>query len=142
MNSQELETLARLKLPVKLFVFNNGGYGSILATQSAFFHRLVGCNPQSGLTFPDVLRLAEAYGLPAVRLDSPRDLASDLRAVLEAPGPCICEIMAIPDEPREPRTASFQRADGSMASRPLEDMYPFLPRDEFEANMIVPPLSE
>jgi len=142
MNSQELETLARLKLPVKLFVINNGGYGSILATQSAFFHRLVGCTPQSGLTFPDVLRLAEAYGLPAVRLDSPRDLASDLRAVLEASGPCICEVMAIPDEPREPRTASFQRADGSMASRPLEDMYPFLPRDEFEANMIVPPLSE
>ncbi len=142
MNSQELETLARLKLPVKLFVINNGGYGSIVATQSAFFHRLVGCNPESGLTFPDVRRLAEAYGLPAMRLDSPRDLASDLRAVLEAPGPCICEIMAIPDEPRQPRVAAFQRADGSMASRPLEDMFPFLPRDEFEANMIVPPLSE
>jgi acetolactate synthase-1/2/3 large subunit len=77
-----------------------------------------------------------------MRLDRPRDLESDLRAVLETPGPYICEIMAIPDEPRQPRVSSFQRADGSMASRPLEDMYPFLPRDEFAANMIVPPLSE
>ena len=142
MNSQELETLARLKLPIKLFVINNDGYDAIVATQSAFFYRLVGCNPLSGLTFPDTLRLAKAYGLPTVRLDSPRNLASDLRTVLETPGPCICEIIAIPDEPRQPRVATFQRADGSMASRPLEDMYPFLPRDEFKTNMIVPSLSE
>lgn len=142
MNSQELETLARLKLPVKMFIVNNGGYGSIISSQSAYFHRLTGCTPQSGLTFPDTLKLAAAYQVPAVRLSDPKTLEADLQSIFEAPGPCICEIMAIPDEPRQPRVSSFQKPDGNMASRPLEDMYPFLSREEFRSNMIVPPIEE
>jgi acetolactate synthase I/II/III large subunit len=142
MNAQELETIARLKLPIKLFVINNGGYGSILATQRAYFHRLVGCTPESGLTFPGTLQLAAAYGLETFRIGNQGELGSGIQEVLDSAGPCVCEVMAIADEPRQPRVASYQKPDGSMASRPLEDMYPFLPREEFLANMIVPPLEE
>jgi acetolactate synthase-1/2/3 large subunit len=142
MGLHELEVIARLNLPIKLFVVNNGGYGSIVATQSTYFGRLVGSTPQSGLTLPDTLKVAAAYGLPTARIADQRELAAGIRAVLNADGPCVCEVMALADEPRQPRVASYQKPDGSMASRPLEDMYPFLPRDEFLANMIVPPVAE
>ncbi len=142
MNSQELETIARLKLPIKLFVVNNGGYGSIVASQMAYFHRLVGCTPQSGLTLPDTLKLGAVYGLPVMRIGKQTELQECLRSVLSREGPCLCEVVAIPDEPRQPRLSSYQKPDGSMASRPLEDLFPFLPREEFLANMIVPPVEE
>jgi acetolactate synthase-1/2/3 large subunit len=69
-------------------------------------------------------------------------LEQELKAVLMAPGPAICEVVTMPDEQRAPRITSVQRADGSMVSKPLEDMWPFLERDEFRANMIVPPLED
>ena len=142
MNAQELEVIARLRLPIKLFVINNGGYGSIISSQSAFFNRLTGCTPESGLTLPPTLKLAAAYGLPTAQIITNRGLESGIRSVLGTDGPCVCEVLVIPDEPRQPRVSSYQKPDGSMASRPLEDMYPFLPREEFLANMIIPPVLE
>jgi acetolactate synthase-1/2/3 large subunit len=102
----------------------------------------VGSTPESGLTFPDTLKLAAAYGLPTACIRNEAELDAGLCTALRSDGPCVCEVMTLPEEPREPRVSSFQRADGSMASRPLEDMYPFLPREEFRENMIVPPLPE
>lgn len=142
MNSHELEVVARLQLPLKIFVIDNGGYGSIVSAQSAYFKRLVGSTPESGLTLPNTLGLASAYGLRTESIADQRDVTAGIRRVLDSPGPCVCQVSALPDEPRQPRVASYQRPDGSMASRPLEDMYPFLPRDEFLANMIVPPVPE
>jgi acetolactate synthase-1/2/3 large subunit len=142
MNSHELEVVARLRLPLKVFVIDNGGYGSIVAAQSAYFDRLVGSTPDSGLTLPGTLALAAAYGLQTDSIADQRDVADGIRRVLGSPGPCVCRVAALPDEARQPRVASYQRPDGSMASRPLEDMHPFLPRDEFLANMIVPPVPE
>ena len=142
MNVQELEVVARLGLPLKFFVIENGGYGSIVSTQSAYFGRLVGATPESGLTLPSTLAVAAAYGLATERIDDQRDVIRGIRRVLDSPGPCVCRVAALPDEPRQPRVASYQREDGSMVSRPLEDMYPFLPRDEFLENMIVPPTVE
>ncbi|HTX70535.1 MAG TPA: thiamine pyrophosphate-binding protein [Thermoleophilia bacterium] len=142
MNVQELEVVARLGLPLKFFVVENGGYGSIVSAQSAYFGRLVGATPESGLTLPSTLALAEAYGLPTDQIDDQRDVEKGISRVLATPGPCVCRVTALRDEPRQPRVASFQKPDGSMASRPLEDMFPFLPRDEFLANMIVPPVSD
>jgi acetolactate synthase-1/2/3 large subunit len=142
MNSHELEVIARLGLPIKVFVINNGGYGSIVSAQSAYFSRLVGATPESGLTLPPTLGLASAYGLPTDSITDQSDVAAGIRRVLASPGPCVCEVLALPDEPRQPRVASYQKPDGTMASRPLEDMYPFLPREEFLSNMIVPPVPE
>ena len=65
-----------------------------------------------------------------------------IRRVLEADGPVICELMVSPDEPTAPRVASVLRADGLLVTKPMEDMSPLLDREEFLANMIIPPLAE
>lgn len=142
LNIQELETVARLKLPIKFFVINNGGYASIRAMQMNYFQQMVGADPESGLTFPDIIKVATAYGLSTMRIMDQNDLRNQIRDVLKLPGPVICEIMAIPDEIRAPRLSSSQRSDGVMISKPLEDLWPFLDRQEFLSNMIIKPLDE
>jgi acetolactate synthase I/II/III large subunit len=142
LNIQELATVARLKLPIKFFVLSNEGFSSIRTSQQQWFGRLVAADDTSGLTFPNVRRVAEAYGIQTAMLRNPATLEGELRSVLVMPGPVVCEVMTIPDETRAPRVSSSQRPDGSMVSRPLEDMWPFLDREEFRANMIVPPIEE
>jgi len=137
-NIQELETLARLKLPIKVFVLNNNGYGSIRATQNRFFNgRLVGCDPSSGLTFPDTCKVAAAYGLQTARIGDQKELAAEVKAVLATPGTVICEVMIDPEGQTVPRVASEVRPDGSIVSKPMEDMWPYLERGEFNANMSI-----
>jgi len=140
-NIQELETVRRLKLPIKFFVLNNDGYASIRASQKNFFGEArLGCDEQTGLTLPDISKVAAAYGLDTAVIEDQTNLRADVRRVLEMNGPVVCDVRVIPDEIRAPRLASYQRPDGSLVSRPLEDLWPFLPREEFLANMIVPPL--
>ena len=142
MNIQELETIRRLNLPVKFFVINNNGYASIRSSQSGYFGRLTGADPSSGQTFPDVVKVADAYGINTARISHPLKLRDQIREVLDFNGPIVCEVSVIADEPRQPRVASFQKPDGSMISKPLEDMWPFLDREEFHSNMIVPPVED
>jgi len=143
MNIQELETVARLNLPIKYFVMNNGGYASIRSSQRNHFSgHLVGCDPSSGLTLPDTIKIAAAYGINSRRITNHDSLRNTIREVLQMSGPVICEIMTDPDRPIGPRVSSHVRADGSMVSRPLEDLWPFLDRDELSANMLIPTLSE
>jgi acetolactate synthase-1/2/3 large subunit len=123
-------------------VVNNRGYASIRASQANYFKLLTGCDETSGLKLPDLQALAKAYGLPAVGLDHRDDLRGKIREVLAMDGPALCEVVVAPDEPRIPRLASSQRKDGTMVSRPLEDLFPFLDREEFQQNMIVPPIPE
>jgi acetolactate synthase-1/2/3 large subunit len=141
MNVQEFATLAALKLPVKVFVLENGGYLSIRSTQRNFFGRLVGEGPESGLLFPDFVRLAEAYGLPARLLDT-MNAAADIARALGDNGP---QVMVVPldlDQGFEPKTSSKRLPDGRMVTAPLEDMAPFLDRDEFLSNMLVEPIKD
>ncbi len=142
MNIQELATVERLGLPVKFFVVNNQGYASIRASQMGYFHRLVGADSTSGVTLPDLGAVAKAYGLPFRRIAGKANLNEQIRAVLEAPGPAVCEVVVAPNEERIPRASSYLKADGSMGSKPLEDLYPFLDRDEFVSNMLIEPLEE
>jgi acetolactate synthase-1/2/3 large subunit len=142
LNIQELETVARLKLPIKFFVINNQGYASIRASQRNYFGRLVGADASSGLTLPDLVKVASAYGLATARIVSQTGLRQQIRDVLQMPGPVLCDVVTIPDEARAPRLLSMQRADGSMVSKPLEDLWPFLDREEFLSNMIISPLHE
>jgi acetolactate synthase-1/2/3 large subunit len=140
-NIQELETVRRLNLPIKFFVLNNNGYASIRASQKNFFGEArLGCDAQTGLTLPDISKVAAAYGLATAVIGDQTNLRADVKRVLEMDGPVVCDVRVIPDEIRAPRLASYQKPDGSLVSRPLEDLWPFLPRDEFLANMIVPPL--
>jgi acetolactate synthase-1/2/3 large subunit len=142
-NIQELETVARLNLPIKFFVLNNDGYASIRASQLNYFGQAsIGCDARTGLTVPDLSKVGAAYGLKTAVIHDQKNLREEVRQVLETPGPVVCDVHVIPDETRAPRLSSFQKADGSFVSRPLEDLWPFLPRDEFRANMIVEPLAE
>lgn len=142
LNIQELETLRRLALPIKLFVVNNEGYASIRLSQSGYFNRLCGADATSGVTLPDLVKIAAAYDLPYTALASHDGLVASIGAVLSGPGPAICEVFVPPEEPRMPRMTSYQKADGSMASKPLEDLWPFLDRDEFRAQMLVPVIED
>ncbi len=142
-NIQELETVSRLQLPIKFFVLNNDGYASIRASQTAFFGSArIGCDASTGQSLPDVRRVAEAYRLPTDTIADQTDLRSEIRRVLARPGPVVCDVHVILDEVRKPRVSSAQRADGSFVSKPLEDLWPFLDRDEFMANMLVPVVDE
>jgi acetolactate synthase-1/2/3 large subunit len=142
-NIQELETVRRLQLPIKFFVLNNDGYASIRASQTNFFGEArLGCDEKTGVTLPELSRVANAYGISSVVIEDQSDLRAQIRRVLAMPGPVVCDVRVIPDEVRAPRLSSYQKPDGTMVSRPLEDLWPFLPREEFLANMIVAPLEE
>jgi acetolactate synthase-1/2/3 large subunit len=142
-NIQELETVKRLNLPIKFFVLNNEGYGSIRASQKVFFgETIIGCDEATGQTLPDVRRVAEAYGLKTDVILSQDNLSDEIRRVLATPGPVVCDVHIVLDEVRQPRLSSTQRPDGSFVSKPLEDLFPFLPREEFFENMIIAPLPE
>jgi acetolactate synthase-1/2/3 large subunit len=142
-NIQELETIKRLKLPVKFFVLDNQGYGSIRASQTAFFGAcMIGCDPATGQTLPDVRRVAEAYGIATDVITTQRHLEDEIRRVLATPGPVVCNVHIVLDEVRQPRLSSVQLPDGSFVSKPLEDLWPFLDREEFKANMLIETIEE
>ena len=142
-NIQELETIHRLQLPIKFFVLNNDGYSSIRASQAAYFgHASIGADKSTGLTIPNLSKVGASYGLGTYVIHDQTHLREDVRKVLEMKGPVVCDVNVLPDEVRAPRLQSYQKPDGSFVSKPLEDLFPFLPREEFLANMIVKPLPE
>ena len=139
MNIQELETVAYHRLPVKIFLFNNGGYLSVRTTQNNFFDgHLVGESTKSGVGFPDFVKLAKAYGIPACRITSHGQFEKTIERVLDSDGPVLCDVIMDPGQSFSPRTASKRLPDGRMVSSPLEDMFPFLEEGEFLSNMIIP----
>jgi acetolactate synthase I/II/III large subunit len=134
-NIQELQTVRQNDLPLKIFLFNNDGYESIRATQNAYFEgRFVGADRASGIGNPDFAKLAAAYGLSFARIPTNAEL-DRVGAFLEEEGPGVCELILSPTQGRNPKVTSARREDGSMESRPLEDMFPFLPREEVWRNM-------
>jgi acetolactate synthase-1/2/3 large subunit len=142
MNLQELETLRQTGLDVHVFVLENGGYVSIRQTQTNFFAgRYIGTGPASGVTFPESEALAGAFRLPFARLTGHAEL-DGLGGLLERNGPTLTAVRLPDDYAFSPKTSSLKRPDGTMVSKPLEDMAPFLPRDEFRSVMLVPPLDE
>lgn len=131
-----------LQLPIKFFILNNNGYASIRSSQQNYFQRLVAADKESGLGLPNLQKVAAAYGLATCCIDHQKDLGLQIKKVLAMKGPVLCEVMTLPDEQRKPRLSSMQRADGSMVSKPLEDLWPFLEREEFLSNMIIPALED
>jgi acetolactate synthase-1/2/3 large subunit len=145
MNVQEMQTIASLRMPVRVFVFNNNGYASIRTTQRNYFDgRYVGSGPQAKLDIPDLVALAKTFGWDAYTIDDAQDLREGVRRALDHQGPLLVDVRVLESEALFPKSAALPQPDGSMRSMPLEDMSPLLPRDEFRANMIVPldPASE
>jgi acetolactate synthase-1/2/3 large subunit len=139
LNIQELETLRRLDLPVKIFIMNNNGYSSIRTMQETHFNsNYVGNDPSSGLTLPDIINVAVAYKIKAFRISDASELELKIREALDFPGPVICDVMVIPGFKVSPKVAAERKENGTMVSKPLEDQWPFLERNELESNMIIP----
>jgi len=136
MNIQELETVHRLNLPIKFFVLNNAGYGSIRSTQQGYFEgRYVASDASSGLTLPDICNVASAFGLHTEKLFDHCDIREKVKHILDISGPVVCEVMINPNQATAPKVSSRQRSDGKMESMPMEDMTPLLPRSEFNSRM-------
>ncbi len=143
LNIQDLETVRRLNLPIKYFILCNGNYASIIASQCNHFEgRLVGSDPSSQLTLPDVRKVAEAYGLSSFEIKTHANIKSEVQRVLDHPGPIVCAVNVSSDQVTAPRATSKMLPDGTIVSLPMEDLAPRLPREEFLANMIVAPLPE
>jgi acetolactate synthase-1/2/3 large subunit len=142
LNIQELETIKRLKLPIKFIYLNNQGYLSIKVSQNNYFNgRLVATDDTSGLTLPDIQKVSAAYGIPSNRILNNKGMEQGIKEALATDGPFICEVMIDPDEQVSPKVKSAL-INGKMVSKPLEDLAPFLDRKEFLENMIVKPLEE
>ncbi len=140
-NIQELQTILHYKLPVKLFIWNNDGYLSIRASQKNYFkERYIGEGARSGVSIPDTMKIANAYGIAAARVDRLSELNQAIEKALNYDGPYILEVITPSEQPIVPTVSSRVNADGSMSSRPLEDMAPFLDREEYLSNMIIPPV--
>ena len=142
LNIQELQTLKHHNLPIKLFVYNNQGYLAIKITQDTFMEgRHTASDPSGGVSIPDFVGIATAYGIPAIRMSLNAEIDQKITEAMQTPGPVLCEIMMDPQQPLVPKLRADRKPDGALMSKPLEDLYPFLPREEFMANMIIPPFN-
>jgi acetolactate synthase I/II/III large subunit len=143
LNIQDLETVHRLNLPIKYFILCNGTYASIMATQRNYFEsRMVGSDPGSHLTLPDICRVAKAYGIATEEISDHSNMRERIRSILDHNGPVVCSVSVSSDHVTQPRATSSVRADGSLVSLPMEDLAPRLPREVFRKEMIIPPLEE
>ncbi len=145
MNLQELQTIITLNLPIKIFLINNNGYHSIRITQTNLFkeHCKVGIGPESGdLSFPEFKKLAEAFGYRYFSASSNEEMKKTVDEVLALDGPVFCEIFTDTTQVWEPKSSTKRLPDGTLVSPPLEDLAPFLPREELKKIMIVPMMDE
>jgi acetolactate synthase I/II/III large subunit len=142
-NIQDLETIARLRLPIKLFILNNNGYASIRTMQANHFNaNYVCCDQNSGLTFPVLVGIAHTYKIAFMKLDTDENLEHQVRHVLEEKGPVLCEVLVDPKLLTAPKLSSEVKSDGTIVSKPLEDLWPFLDREEFATNMFIDPIKK
>lgn len=145
MNLQELQTVLTNQLPIKLFVINNQGYHSIRQTQNNLFreHCKVGIGPESGdLSFPNFKKLAETFGYLYLEAHSNAEMKAMVDEALAVEGAVFCEVFVSSTQNFEPKSATKRLADGTLVSPPLEDLAPFLPREELLANMLIEPIEE
>lgn len=143
MNLQELQTIVHHNLPIKIFLINNQGYLSIRITQNDWFgSRYAASSKEGGVSFPDMKKVAKAYGIKTEQINHHGELREKIKATLTAEGPVLCEIMMKPDQPLVPYMTYGKRKDGTSYPLPLEDMFPLLPREEFHANMLIEPWIE
>ena len=137
-NIQELQTIVQERLPVKIILFNNNGYLLIRVTQNNFLEgRHIGINKETGVSFPELERISNAYGITFMRISKIAELDEKLDQLMAHHGPLVCEVICPSDQLLIPRVASMQKEDGTMVSKPFDDMFPFLPKDEYLANCAI-----
>ena len=140
MNLQELQTVLTNRLPIKLFLINNSGYHSIRITQTNLFNKnFVGIGEESGdLSFPEYRKIAEAFGYPYLSAHSNAEMKETVDRALAMDGAVFVEIFTDTEQVWEPKSSTKRLSDGTLVSPPLEDLAPFLPREELKAQMFIP----
>jgi len=142
-NIQELQTMKYYNLPIKLFIHSNNGYLTNRNTQKNLFEgRLVGSGKESGISCPDFVKVGQAYGIKSVRINNHKEMKAKIKYVLNYPGPILCDINALKNMSLTPKLLTKKRADGSFYSPALEDMWPFLDKEELKKDMLIPLLDE
>lgn len=137
LNIQELATIAYHRLPIKIFIYSNQGYASIKFSQKALFAgNIVGSNPETGVSCPDISKIARAYGLKTRVISSHRGMEQKIIKIINSEDPILCEVKVSPEQRIAPKTATKRMPDGRLETRPLEDMFPFLSEEELKKNMI------
>ena len=128
-NLQELQTLINYKIPVKIFIINNGGYLTMKLMQKKNFKKFVGADNKSGLTLPRFLKVAEAFGFAIQKLSKEKNLDVKLKKILSNKKATVCEIMTPPMQELVPRVQTQMNKDGSFEPAMLDNMYPFLGKE-------------
>jgi acetolactate synthase I/II/III large subunit len=137
MNLQELETIVYNNLPIKLVVLSNNGYLLIRLTQTNFQEgRFIGVDKATGLGIPDLEKIAKAYGMKYMKISNLGELDAKLDELFRYHGPMMCEVLSPSNQVLIPRVAAKKMDDGCMVSMPYDDMFPFLPREEYQENCI------
>lgn len=143
MNIQELQAMKHYNLPIKLFIYSNDGYLTQRNTQNNLFAgRHVASGSDSGVTCPDFVKVGKAYGIKSIRINNHKEMKSKIKYALDYPGPIICDINALKEMTLTPKLLTRKKLDGSFYSPPLEDMWPFLSKEELKKNMLIPLLEE
>ena len=137
MNIQELATVMHNKLPIKIFILNNGGYLTIKQTQQLGFNsRIMGADSKSGLSFPDYKKIADSHKIKHIKISNNKNLKAKIKTILSGNKPLICELMIDPNQPQIPKAVSRKNAKGQNIKTSFEDLYPFLPTNEIKKNML------
>ena len=136
LNIQELQTIIQYKLPIKILLFNNSSYGAIAITQKGFFNAKFGVDIESGISFPDAKKISDAYGIKHIKIEKNEDIETNLTDFMNYNESILCEIICC-IQPRCPKLNAKKNDDGTFTNKPLEDLEPFLDRDEFEKEMII-----
>ncbi len=135
MNIQELATIMHNKIPMKMFIFNNGGYLTIKQTQILGFNgRIMGADKKSGISFPNYEKISKAHSVGYKKLTSHKNLEKDLEKILKSKKAFICELIMNPNEEQIPKAVNRRNEHGISIPARLEDMYPFLSKDELDSN--------
>lgn len=139
-NLQELQTIIENKVPIKIIIINNDGYHSIRQSQANYYNgKEIGCGPSSGVSFPNFKKVFDSFGIKSYRINSLKDLVKNIDDGLNCPGPTLIDVLVDKNQLFEPRLASKKLKNGQIVSPPLEDMAPFLNREEFLSNMLIKP---
>lgn len=136
LNIQELQTIIQYKFPIKILLFNNSSYGAIAITQNGFFGNKFGVDIESGISFPDAKKICDAYGIKYIKIEKNKDIDINLDYFMNCNESIICEVICC-IQPRCPKLNAKKNDDGTFTNKPLEDLEPFLDRDEFKREMIV-----
>ncbi|MDQ0048938.1 acetolactate synthase-1/2/3 large subunit [Paenibacillus polymyxa] len=133
MNIQEIQTIIHNNIPVKFIIFNNFGYQAIVQTQTNFFGgALAGCTNDSGISFPSFEKISFAYGLPFKKISTHEEVSEGLDWLLGLESYGLLEVIQDTQQPIEPKVMSKKMPDGSMFSPPIDDLSPFLSKEEYE----------